>query len=177
VGSRLHPEPSDAADSRLSRSAWIVCWLRAADRYRSATEGLHIDQRLEIHPGEGFGPIRHGMRPAEVLAVFTELQMYEDWMGGNLNDALLFKGLRCHFGECDSSGPLPHSRLNWIVIHQRPDAYLFGQPVGEWTKESVLAELRMRGYDAHTPLNGDVEVPQQIGLSFDDDGHLIWVEV
>lgn len=32
MGSRLHPEPSEAADSRLSRSTWIVCWLRATDR-------------------------------------------------------------------------------------------------------------------------------------------------
>lgn len=108
---------------------------------RSA-EGLPIEQRLDIHPGLGIGPIRHGMLPAEVLAAFPEPQVYEPWMGGNLNDALLFRGLRLHFSECDSRGPLPDSSLNWVVIHQRPDAFLFGRPVGEWTKESVLEELR-----------------------------------
>ena len=117
------------------------------------------------------------MRPAEVLAMFPEPQVYEDWMGGNLNDALLFRGLRLHFSKCNSSAPLADSTLNWVVIHQRADAYLFGRPISEWTKDSVLAELRARGYDAQTPPNGDVDVPQQIGLSFEDDGRLNWVEV
>src|SRR5205823_4384318 len=136
----------------------------AAERGRSAAEGFPIEQRLDIHPGVGIGPIRHGMRPAEVMAVSPEPQLYEDWMGGNLNDALLFQGLRLHFSECDSRAPLPDSTLNWVVIHQRPDAFLFGRPVGEWTKQSVLAELRARGYDAQTPPNGDVDVYGQLGL-------------
>lgn len=133
--------------------------------------------RLDIHPGEGFGPIRLGMRPAEVLAVFPETQVFEEWMGGNLNDALLFKGLRLHFSDCNSWKPLPESTLEWIVIHERPDAYLFGRSVVEWSKEDILAELRVRGYDAQTPPFGDVEVPGQIGMSFDDDGRVVWVEV
>jgi hypothetical protein len=117
------------------------------------------------------------MRPAEVLAVFPEQQGYEDWMGGNLNDALLFQGLRLHFSECDSCAPLAGSTLNWIVIHQRADAYLFGRPVSDWTKERVLRELQARGYEAQTPPNGDVDVDQKLGLSFNDEGRLIWVEV
>jgi hypothetical protein len=117
------------------------------------------------------------MRPAEVLAAFPEPQLFEEWMGGNLNDALLFHGLRLHFSDCDSRAPLPDSTLNWIVIHQRPDAYLFGRPVSEWTKEAVVRELREREYDVQLPPNGDVDVPRQIGMSFDEDGRLIWVEV
>jgi hypothetical protein len=117
------------------------------------------------------------MRPVEVFAAFPESQVYEDWMGGNLNDALLFQGLRLHFTECDSNAPLPDSRLEWIVIHQRSDACLFDRPVGEWTKESVLRELVTRGYDAQTPANGDVDVPGQLGLSFEDDARLVWVEI
>jgi hypothetical protein len=117
------------------------------------------------------------MRPAEVLALFSEPQVYEDWMGGNLNDALLFRGLRLHFNKCDSRAPLPNSTLNWIVVHQRPDAYLFGRPIGEWTKDSILRELWARGYVPHTPENGDVEVYRKLGLSFEDDGRLVWVEV
>jgi hypothetical protein len=116
------------------------------------------------------------MRPAEVLAVFAEPQVYEDWMGGNLNDALLFHGLRFHFTECDARAPLPESTLYWVVIHQREDAHLFGRPVSEWTKDSVAQELRARGYDVQMPPNGDVEVHGQIGMSFDEQGRLIWVE-
>jgi hypothetical protein len=136
-----------------------------------------FDMALHIHPGEGIGPVRLGMRPAEVLEVFPEPQVYEDWMGGNLNDALLFHGLRLHFSDCDARAALPNSTLNWIVVHQRKDAFLFGQPLVEWTKEAVAAELQARGYDVQTPPNGDVEVPRQIGMSFDAGGRLIWVEL
>ena len=89
--------------------------------------------------------IRHGMRPAEAVAVFEEPQVYEHWMGGNLNDALLFHGLRLHFTECDSRAPLPDSTLNWVVIHQREDAFLFDRPMTEWTKKTILEELQARG--------------------------------
>jgi hypothetical protein len=63
------------------------------------------------------------------------------------------------------------------VIHHREDAYLFDRPVAEWTKDSVARELRVRGYRVQLPSNGDVEVPGQIGMSFDEQGRLIWVEV
>jgi hypothetical protein len=138
---------------------------------------MPVVKRLDIHPGEGIGPVVLGMRPVEVVAVFPERQVYEHWMGGNLNDALLFHGLRLRFTECDARAPLPNSTLNWIVIHQREDAYLFGRPVGEWTKDDVTRELGARGYDVQTPPNGDIDVPHQIGMSFDEDGRLIWVEV
>src|SRR5437867_3593442 len=98
-------------------------------------------------------------------------------MDGNLNDALLFHGLRLHFTECDSRAPLAESTLNWVVIHQREDAFLFDRPMTEWTKETILQELRTRGYAAATPPNGDVEVPSQLGISFDENGRLIWVEI
>jgi hypothetical protein len=90
-----------------------------------------IEKRLDIYPGVGIGPIRHGMRPADVMNVISEPQVYEEWMGGNLNDALLFRRLCLHFTACDSHAPLPDSTLNLIVIQQRPDAYLFDRLVGE----------------------------------------------
>jgi hypothetical protein len=117
------------------------------------------------------------MRPDEVLDVFPEPMVYEDWMGGNLNGALLFSGLVLHFSDCDCLLPLPDSTLDLIIIHQRPDAFLFGRPINQWTKDRLLAELRLRGYDAQTPPNGDVVVDGQLVLSFDDDGKLIWIEI
>ena len=94
-------------------------------------------------------------------------------MGGNLNDALLFRGLRLHFTECNSRAPLPDSTLNWVVIHQRPDVFLFYRPMTEWTKDTILEELLARGYAAETPPNGDLEVSRQLTMSFDEDGWLI----
>jgi hypothetical protein len=40
-----------------------------------------------------------------------------------------------------------------------------------------LHPLKNHAFSRRTPPNGDVEVPQQIGMSFDEDGRLIWVEV
>ena len=117
------------------------------------------------------------MRPVEVLAVFAEAQVCEEWMGGNLNDALIFHGLRFHFPDCNTYGPLPTSQLCRVVIHQREDAYLFGRPVEEWTKGTIVGELLARGYEVQFPPCGDVEVPKQLVLSFEDDGRLVWVEV
>ncbi|WP_146505189.1 hypothetical protein [Rubinisphaera italica] len=111
------------------------------------------------------------------MAAFSEPQVYEDWMGGNLNDALLFHGLRFHFSDCDTRAPLPTSTLDWVVIHQREDACLFDRPITEWNKEAVVQELLTRGYHVLTEPNGDVEVPQNIGLSFDENGRLNWVEL
>jgi len=136
-----------------------------------------IGNRLDINPGDGIGPIQKGMRPAEVCAVFDEPEVYDRWMGGNLNDALLFHGLCLHFGECDSHAPLPHSTLDLVRIHQREDAFLFNRPMAEWTKDAILEELRARGYAAESYPNGAVVVLGKLELAFGDDGRLTWVEI
>jgi hypothetical protein len=136
-----------------------------------------MERQLAIYPGIGVGPIRLGMRPAEVLFVFGEAQVYENWMGGNLNDALLFHGMRLHFGNCDARAPLPESTLNWIVIHQRDGVLLFDRPMKTWTKNSIFHELRSRGYAVEALANGDIEVPGKLSLSFEDNGRLIWLEI
>jgi hypothetical protein len=41
----------------------------------------------------------------------------------------------------------------------------------------AAASMKLRGYDLQMPPNVDVVVPGQIGLSFDEQGKLIWVEV
>jgi hypothetical protein len=133
--------------------------------------------RLDITPGEGIGPIQLGMQPSKVLILFPESQLYEEWMGGNLNDALLFHGLRLQFDSCNAWGPLPGSRLDFITIHDREDAYLFDRPMGDWTKESLLRELRQRDFELETPSKSEIDVPKQIGFGFDEDGRLNWVEI
>lgn len=61
------------------------------------------------------------MRPAEVLAVFPEPQVYEDWMESDLDDAFTFHGLLLHFTGNDENGPLADSTLYWVVVHQHPE--------------------------------------------------------
>ena len=77
-------------------------------------------RRLDIHPGKGIGAVRHGMRPAEVLAVFDEPQVYEYWMGGNLNDARLFMVCGCTSGVRRACPPYPTARsIGWSSITER----------------------------------------------------------
>jgi hypothetical protein len=117
------------------------------------------------------------MRPVEVHRVFTEQQQYESWMGGNLNDAMLFRGLRLHFDACNEKGPLVNSRLNLIVIHERQDVDLFGRPIGEWTREHLVQELQANGIAFDLPKTGDVLVHPGMALSFNAEGQLVWIEI
>ena len=129
------------------------------------------DMRLEIHPGAGIGRVRLGMSPAEVEAVFTEPHKYEEWMGGNLNDALLFHGLIFTFDVCDGRGPLPHARLNLIEVRGRADVDLLGQPLHGWTADDIGRRLREQGHAVTTDRHS-VRIPGKLELSFDGDGRL-----
>jgi hypothetical protein len=132
---------------------------------------------LEIHPGIGIGPIQLGMHPQRVVSLFHEKEVYESWMGGNLNDAILYHGMRLHFDKCTGAGPLPGARLNWIVIHQREDACLFDRHMDEWTKDGIFARLTDEGYSPIKVDNGDIDVVRPyLGMSFDANGKLIWLE-
>ncbi|SFH62190.1 hypothetical protein [Planctomicrobium piriforme] len=131
--------------------------------------------RLDIHLGVGIGPIRFGMKPAEVLQAFQEPQLYEDWMGANLNDSLLYQGLILGFSECDGAGPLADSILTDITIHQRENAHLFGQPMGEWTEKALIQELQEREYQVKEQWHGVIDLWKQFGMSFDGDERLIGI--
>ena len=132
---------------------------------------------MEVMPNIGVGPARFGMSPAEVLAHFPEGQKYEDWMGGNRNDSLLFHGLIFGFDRCDGFGPLADSRLVEVTIYGREDVLLWGRGIGDWSKVAVAEYLGRNGtpYEIHE--NGDLLVrPHSMTLSFAEGGHLEWVE-
>src|SRR3954471_7199095 len=126
--------------------------------------------RLEIVPGMGIGPVHRGMSPAQVLEAFPEDQQYEDWMGGNLNDALLFHGLVFTFDKCDSHGPLPNARLEQIAVHGREDATLYCRPLREWDKQAILDRLRQDGHVVDEMANGCLGIMGKLELCFEATG-------
>ena len=81
------------------------------------------------------------MNPTEVLKSFPEEHAYEDWMGGNLNDALLFRGVIFLFDGCDASGPVAESRMYQYTVRRREDVFLWGRSLTSWTRETVEAHL------------------------------------
>src|SRR5215467_5847811 len=111
---------------------------------------------MDIIPNIGVGAVRFGMKPGEVIALFPEAQKYEDWMGGNRNDSLLYQGIIFEFNACNSSGPLANSRLIGIEIFGRKNAVLWGRPIDTWTKEALVSYLdeHNMAYRFHT--SGDL---------------------
>jgi hypothetical protein len=132
---------------------------------------------LDLILEESVGPARFGQTPAQVVSVMNEGELYEDWMGGNLNDSLLFRGLVLGFDRCDARGPLPESRLVEARVKGRPGARIFGKRVDAWTRQDLLKFLRQQGYDVRDS-PPDVNVPSiGLGLSFDEQGILDYVEI
>jgi hypothetical protein len=127
---------------------------------------------LEIVPGTGLGPIRLGMRPADVRAVFPEATVYEDWMGGNLNGCLTYHGLLLKFDNCDTSGPLPEASLSEIEVHEREDVLLFGKSLAGWKDWSILQKLLMDRVHVERMPDNWYSVPGKFELAFDAEGIL-----
>ena len=132
---------------------------------------------MDVIPDVGIGPVRFGMSPAEVVACFPEEQRYEDWMGGNRNDSLLYHGLIFGFDRHDGVGPLAHSRLVEVTIFGRDDARLWERRMSHWSKESVTEYLERNGVPYECKKNGDVLVgPQCLSLSFNELDRLEYLE-
>ena len=134
--------------------------------------------RLDVQPGQGVGSIKFGMTPDEVIALFDETSVYEEWMGGNLNDSLLYHGMIFGFDRCDGSGPLKDSALGEVIVRERDDVSLYGKPMTMWTKPELLQRfatdgIRMEGQ--HFIYNTlQVHAPDfPMDLRFDDDGRLL----
>ena len=93
---------------------------------------------LEIKPSEGLGKITFGMSPKKVDEIINEEQVWENWMGGNRNDSLMYHGIIFMFDECNSSASLENSKLTDISIYNREDILLFGKLLKDWTEKDLL---------------------------------------
>ena len=124
----------------------------------------------------GLGNVQFGMSPTEVLANFSEEQTFEDWMGGNLNDAISFHRVIFLFDRCNSIGPLPDSSMDQFVVRNRSEIQLWGRPFGYWSRDLVVDYLSENeiSFSASVALNIDVN-SQSLSLTFDAHGILLEV--
>lgn len=128
-----------------------------------------------VNPGVGIGSIRFGYRPFEVQKAMSEEILHERWMGGNLNDALFFHGLRFHFDRYDCTGPLEDGRLCEIYICGRGEASLYGKTLAEWDRRSIVDIFKTKAFRVLTLPNGDVIIKDPyVEVSFDETGHVSW---
>lgn len=133
---------------------------------------------LEIRPGIGYGPLRLGMRPSIVRDLMGPFLDYDAWDDGNLNDSLIYEGVRLWFNGCDSRGPLSNSRLEVIEV-RRPDVIVFGCAFADWTEAELVAELLARGFQPKVVECGFAEFvsPVYVRVSFEDDGSPMGIEI
>jgi hypothetical protein len=133
---------------------------------------------MDVIPNIGAGSVRFGMKPSEVMAHFPEEQLYEDWMGGNLNDSLLYRGIIFGFDKYNSVGSLANSRLVEIRMYGREDAVICGRLIGTWKKETIINywDENDLAYEDHD--NGDVSIPSlSLVLSFDSQDQIEYLEM
>jgi hypothetical protein len=133
---------------------------------------------MEILPNIGLGEIRFGMRPAEVRERLSETETYEEWMGGNLNDSLLYRGLILGFDAFNAHGPLDDSHFTEARLNHREDAFIWGKNLPAWTKASIADHLKQNTIPYELADNGDLLVPSLfLEMSFDDSGGLEYIEM
>ena len=120
------------------------------------------------------------MTPAEVRAAIGEPERYEEWMGGNLNDSVLFHGLICGFDDCDAYGPRPDSALRElrISVPHRGDIMLWGRSLAEWTAGDLRERAAAEAIDFETgPHDSISSRALGMGCDFDFAGRLEEIEL
>ena len=131
----------------------------------------------DVQIDKGLGPIHFGMNPKEVLSVFQEPTVYEERMGGNLNDSITFHGIICRFNTIDTNGTLSEdSQLDEITIYNRDDVLLFGKEMNQWDMLEINNTLVEMGYipDVISPDYIDIE---GLELGFDNTVDLSFIRI
>ncbi len=131
---------------------------------------------LVVEPGGGVGPARLGISPAQVVAVLGRSLGDDAWDDGNLNDSLIYEGVRLRFDQCDSRGPLRRSRLCEIEV-RRADAVLFDRLLFDWGEGELAAELTRRGFHPRLSESGYAEFTSPYLRAWFEGGRLARVEV
>lgn len=129
-----------------------------------------------VEPGGGVGPARLGMSPAQVESALGRSLGHEAWDDGNLNDSLIFDGVRLSFDRCDHRGPLIRSRLVAAEV-RRPDAVLLGRPLADWSEGGLVTELEERGFRRRVAEPGYCEFAGPWLAAWFEAGRLARVEV
>jgi hypothetical protein len=128
---------------------------------------------IEISVTQGFGPIKFGATPNEVKKAWGAEALYEDWMGGNLENFLFFKGLLVGFRGEISDHPNPNSVVCMFQIKAVHPLNLWGQQINDLSKhdiETILERKNMKFQE----ITGNIVrcIDQELQFSFNDKGIL-----
>lgn len=116
------------------------------------------------------------MNPSQVQAVLGSHQTYEPWMGGNLNDSLLYPGLIVGFDKCDGRGPLNDSKLVEFRINKKADVTFLNKPIFGILQKELLQRLTRHNIRSERNLSSYVLPDLHMEVDLDDQGRVTWVE-
>lgn len=135
------------------------------------------EKYLEINLLKGIGQIEFGMNPSRVISIMSEYQVYENWMGGNLNSSLLYQGMILDFDKCDSVGLLKTSKFCGVIINSRKDIYLFGRKLIEWNEVEFIEMLTVNNIQFEQFPNKAIN-SKDLGFEiyFDKEDDSVWLE-
>ena len=115
----------------------------------------------EISLREGFGPIKFGALPSEVKSAWGSELYYEDWMGGNLENFLYFKGLLVGFrGEVDEH-PSEKSAVCMFQVKTVHSLIIWGQEITHASTESIEGLLKTNNAQYKILPNGIIQCTDQ----------------
>ena len=96
----------------------------------------------EILLKKGLGAINFGSKPSEVKAILGANLCYEDWMGGNLENFLYYKGLLIGFrGEVEDH-PTENSSVCMFQVKTVHSLSLCGQEITSSTAPEIEVLLK-----------------------------------
>ncbi|PWF64498.1 hypothetical protein CBX96_04955 [Shewanella sp. BC20] len=119
---------------------------------------------MEIYPNKGIGNIKFGMNPQDVKEIMGSDLVYQEWMGGNLNDTLFYSDLIVGFNDCDGDEPLPNSRVVEFRANASERIKFNGVALAKLSR-TELASMVVKGSKAVVDKNQDV-IFQDLGVSF-----------
>lgn len=127
----------------------------------------------EISVTHGFGPIKFGATPSEVKLAWGAETLYEEWMGGNLENFLFFKGLLVGFRGEISDQPTENSFVCMFQVKTVHPLSLWGQQITGLSKAEIEALLMSKNIK-YRYLSKDIIrcTDQELQFSFNNIGVL-----
>lgn len=127
----------------------------------------------EISLAEGFGPIKFGSPPSVVKSAWGCELYYEDWMGGNLENFLYFRGLLVGFrGEVEDH-PTESSHVCMFQVKTVHPIRLWGQEITQATRQEIESLLSESRHEYKIQSNGIVQcIKHELQFHFDEAGIL-----
>lgn len=127
----------------------------------------------EISLTNGFGPIKFGSPPSEVKSAWGYDLYYEEWMGGNLENLLYFKGLLVGFrGEVEDH-PTENSHVCMFQVKTVHPLCLWGQEITSATRQDIESMLNAKNQRFKVLPNRIVQcTEQELQFYFNEAGTL-----